>query len=345
MPYGDLKLIPLGDGETAQGDARARARASTSARARGRRATVSRRAASSASSSTAAAGGRSSSPRTERQPHRASSHEWNDALDVYPAVVTEAEPWPTHTHPDCSVTARPSSGGSAACRSRASVLVKVGDVVTAETIVARTELPGNVQSVNVANLLGILRRATCQDCLTKKVGDAGRRRARSSPRASRSSGSSRSKAPGPGHRDARDRVDRHRARRSSARRRSRSRWTPTSTARSSRSTPKEGVTVETRGTFIQGIFGVGGETVRRAARGRGRARRHADRGDDRRAANGQDPRRRRARHHDDAPARHRARRPRRSSSAASTTTISGSSSATTSASPSPAPRRWGSRSS
>jgi len=36
------------------------------------------------------------------------------------------------------------------------VLVSVGDWVTAETVVAKTELPGNVQTVNVANRLSIL---------------------------------------------------------------------------------------------------------------------------------------------------------------------------------------------
>jgi hypothetical protein len=36
------------------------------------------------------------------------------------------------------------------------VLVKKGDLVTAEQIVARTELPGNVHSVNVANMLSVL---------------------------------------------------------------------------------------------------------------------------------------------------------------------------------------------
>lgn len=36
------------------------------------------------------------------------------------------------------------------------VLVKVGDKVAADQVVARTELPGNVQTLNVAGLLGIL---------------------------------------------------------------------------------------------------------------------------------------------------------------------------------------------
>lgn len=34
-------------------------------------------------------------------------------------------------------------------------LVKKGDPVTAETVVARTELPGNVQMLNIANILGV----------------------------------------------------------------------------------------------------------------------------------------------------------------------------------------------
>ena len=39
---------------------------------------------------------------------------------------------------------------------RGEVLAKVGERVTAETVVARTELPGNVQTINVANKLSIL---------------------------------------------------------------------------------------------------------------------------------------------------------------------------------------------
>ncbi|MFH1312038.1 MAG: hypothetical protein ABIJ00_02320 [Candidatus Eisenbacteria bacterium] len=39
---------------------------------------------------------------------------------------------------------------------RGEVLVAVGDHVQAETVVARTELPGNVQTINVANKLSIL---------------------------------------------------------------------------------------------------------------------------------------------------------------------------------------------
>ncbi len=50
------------------------------------------------------------------------------------------------------------------------VLAKVGDWVKAETVVARTELPGNVQTVNVANKLSILPEDIERHMLAK-VGD------------------------------------------------------------------------------------------------------------------------------------------------------------------------------
>jgi len=50
------------------------------------------------------------------------------------------------------------------------VLVGIGDRVTAETIVAKTELPGNVQTVNVANRLSILPEDIERNMLAK-VGD------------------------------------------------------------------------------------------------------------------------------------------------------------------------------
>lgn len=50
------------------------------------------------------------------------------------------------------------------------VLVKVGETVKAETVVARTELPGNVQTVNVANKLSILPEDIHRHMLVK-VGD------------------------------------------------------------------------------------------------------------------------------------------------------------------------------
>lgn len=50
------------------------------------------------------------------------------------------------------------------------VLVKKGDVVNADTIVARTELPGNVKMFNIANLLGVPA-SDIFELLLKKEGD------------------------------------------------------------------------------------------------------------------------------------------------------------------------------
>ncbi|MER3423931.1 MAG: hypothetical protein C4293_12550, partial [Nitrospiraceae bacterium] len=52
-----------------------------------------------------------------------------------------------------------------------SVLVKVDQQVEADTVVARTELPGRVHAVNIANLLGIAP-DEIQDYLLKTEGDA-----------------------------------------------------------------------------------------------------------------------------------------------------------------------------
>ncbi|KPJ50127.1 hypothetical protein AMJ40_03705 [candidate division TA06 bacterium DG_26] len=50
------------------------------------------------------------------------------------------------------------------------VVVSLGDSVKADTIVARTNLPGNVQTMNVAGLLGILPE-DIRTCMLKKEGD------------------------------------------------------------------------------------------------------------------------------------------------------------------------------
>lgn len=50
------------------------------------------------------------------------------------------------------------------------ILVSKGAKVTAEQVVARTNLPGNVQTVNVAGLLGLLPDET-EEAMLKKVGD------------------------------------------------------------------------------------------------------------------------------------------------------------------------------
>lgn len=50
------------------------------------------------------------------------------------------------------------------------VLSKIGDAVNAEDIIARTHLPGNVKSVNVANKLGV-HQDDVPSCMKKKIGD------------------------------------------------------------------------------------------------------------------------------------------------------------------------------
>src|SRR4249919_644862 len=50
-----------------------------------------------------------------------------------------------------------------------SVVVTKGQSVLAETIVARTELPGNGQTVNAANLRGVLPEDV-PECLVKPIG-------------------------------------------------------------------------------------------------------------------------------------------------------------------------------
>ena len=53
---------------------------------------------------------------------------------------------------------------------RGQVLVKLGDRVSAETVVAKTELPGNVQTINVANKLSLLPE-DIHGHMIRKVGD------------------------------------------------------------------------------------------------------------------------------------------------------------------------------
>jgi len=51
------------------------------------------------------------------------------------------------------------------------VVVKVGDKVEPDTVVARTHLPGNVEPLNVANILGVPPEDV-PDCMLKKRGEA-----------------------------------------------------------------------------------------------------------------------------------------------------------------------------
>lgn len=49
------------------------------------------------------------------------------------------------------------------------VLVKMGDEVAADTIVARTELPGNVKMVNLANILGVPPTTSPTSCIRRRA--------------------------------------------------------------------------------------------------------------------------------------------------------------------------------
>jgi len=138
-----------------------------------------------------------------------------------------------------------------------SVLVKVGESVAAEKVVARTELPGNVQTVNVANVLGVLPEDVLE-CLVKPIGSPV---TKGEPFAESRSffGLFRSKCESP--------VDGTLESVSSVTGQALLREAPIPVEVDAyvdgtivEVHPNQGVTVETRGTFIQGIFGIGGET-------------------------------------------------------------------------------------
>ena len=137
------------------------------------------------------------------------------------------------------------------------MLVQVGQRVSASDIVARTQLPGNVQAVNVANLLGVLPEDV-EEFLTKPVGshvEKGEVFAESKS----FFGLFRSKchAPVQGSIESVSKVTGQVLLREEP--------IPVEVDAYVDGTivevhPRSGVTVETRGAFIQGIFGVGGET-------------------------------------------------------------------------------------
>lgn len=138
------------------------------------------------------------------------------------------------------------------------VLVKVGDVVSAEQIVARTNLPGDVQTVNVQGLLGILPEDV-PGCMLKKVGDA----VEKDEPLCQSKGffglfKSTCKSPVKGTVESISEITGQVIIREPPE--------PVQVAayidgRVAEVHPEEGVGVEAEATFIQGIFGVGGETV------------------------------------------------------------------------------------
>lgn len=137
------------------------------------------------------------------------------------------------------------------------VLAKVGDMVKADQVVARTELPGNVQTVNVAGLLGILPEDV-QAHMLKKPGEAV---AKEEPLAQSKSffGLFKSvcRSPVAGTMESISGITGQVILREPplpVQVRAYIDGKVVSVAEG------EGVTVETFGTFVQGIFGIGGET-------------------------------------------------------------------------------------
>lgn len=137
------------------------------------------------------------------------------------------------------------------------VMVRNGDAVEADTVVARCELPGNVQTVNLASKLGLDPARTPQS-LKKPLGSACRK-GEVIAEASSLFGLMRNRviAPADGTLESVSSVTGQLILRESP--------IPVEVDAFvhgvvADTIPGEGVVVETRGAFLQGIFGVGGET-------------------------------------------------------------------------------------
>lgn len=139
------------------------------------------------------------------------------------------------------------------------VVVELGQVVRAEDVVAQTELPGPVKTVNVVNLLGI-DPSQVDDFMLKKTGDsfkAGEVIAQNRPLLGLRLFQSRVVAEFDGTVDNVSKVTgqvilRHPPRRVQIQ--------AYIDGKIAEVRPQEGAIVETTGSFIQGIFGIGQET-------------------------------------------------------------------------------------
>ncbi|MEO0094652.1 MAG: hypothetical protein ABIL66_02010 [candidate division WOR-3 bacterium] len=138
------------------------------------------------------------------------------------------------------------------------VLVKEGDKVQAEEIVAKTSLPGSVQTVNVAGLLGILPEEI-EEAMLKKPGDE----VQKDEVIAQSKGffglfKSTVKSPITGKVESISKITGQVILREPP--------IPVQViayidGEVSNVFPNEGVLIKTEGSFIQGIFGIGGETI------------------------------------------------------------------------------------
>jgi hypothetical protein len=137
------------------------------------------------------------------------------------------------------------------------VTVKKGQAVEATDIVARTELPGNVQTVNVANVLGVLPEDLDHVLLKREGQSVGAGEMLAESKSFFGLFTSRVKSPCAGTIETASRVTGNVILREAP--------IPLAVNAYVSGTVVEileghGVVVETRGSFIQGIFGIGGET-------------------------------------------------------------------------------------
>lgn len=138
------------------------------------------------------------------------------------------------------------------------VLVKEGDRVQAEQIVARTSLPGSVQTVNVAGLLGILPEEIDEAMLKKAGSDVQKDEVIAQSKGFFGLFKSTVKSPITGKIESISKITGQVILREPP--------IPVQVIAYidgvvSKVFPGEGVLMKTEGSFIQGIFGIGGETI------------------------------------------------------------------------------------
>ena len=138
------------------------------------------------------------------------------------------------------------------------VLVQVGATVKAEDVIAKADLPGNVQLVNVANLLSVPPEETAEYMLKPVGGTVSKDEIIATTKGIFGLFKSQALSPIDGTIESVSDVTGQVILREPpvpVEVKAYTDGTVTETA------PNEGVTVETYGTYIQGIFGVGGETI------------------------------------------------------------------------------------
>jgi hypothetical protein len=138
------------------------------------------------------------------------------------------------------------------------ITVQQGQKVTAETVVARTELPGQVRSLNVASLLGIQPEEIYQYMLKKEGDPIVKEEIIASSKGIFGLFKSQTKSPVDGTIESVSKITGQVMLREPP--------IPVEVnayvdGLISEIIPNEGVVVQTYGTFIQGIFGIGGETI------------------------------------------------------------------------------------